>query len=243
VSWPLVLLTTANGLIVATLGAARVDIPAGFWPERGWLVVLLLLFAAIMPAAQTVLAHRGDRRRRQQLELEQRVNAILAAALVQATHHAHCDWETTGIQAFTVRRRRLHRDDQVRVGKVRLAPVPSSGIRWTTGKGAIGRCWERSAVVIADLATDFHPFLAYTKQEWDGMAHETRYGLTFEEFQRVKDKYGLVVAVPIFSASDRYVGCITADMPPGAHTAAVNRQALVAALSLAAQLASPVVSQ
>ena len=46
----------------------------------------------------------------------------------------------------------------------------------------------------------------------DILARGRSMGLSFEEFRRV-NKYGAVIATPIFSSHDRLIGCVSLDVP------------------------------
>ena len=206
-------LAFANAAAVLVIGAARLDRPAGFWSLHPGLVLAALLITGLIPAFQVAIRERGEKGRRAAVERERKIEAFLAASLIHVARRAGADWETTGIQAFLIRRgwRRSH---QVRVAKMRLGPVPSSGIDWTEGKGIIGRCWATRAPQCADLELHFAPYLSSTEEEWEALPAETRFGLTYQDFRRLAGKYGIVAAVPIIDGRDSYVGCVTADVPP-----------------------------
>jgi hypothetical protein len=238
------LFLAANAIAVMVVGLARQDIPAGFWTaQREWWIVGALMTTAVVPFLQFLFTDRGEKARRRALERERRINAILAGALVQAVKRAGADWEQTGLQAFAVRKRRLHRDDQTRVGKVRLSSLASSGVRWTKGKGVIGRCWERQRHHVADLQSHFQQYLDWDEARWNTLAHDVRYGLAFDEFEKMKDKYGVVAAVPVVDRRDQYIGCVTADFPPGAPSAAINRDELLGVLAGAAVLVGQILAE
>lgn len=132
--------------------------------------------------------------------------------MIQLHRNLGADWQTTGVQVFVVEGwwSKRHR----RVAKVRLAPVPSSGISWSEGKGAIGRCWKTGAPHFVDLAAHFAPYEGVgSEAEWNLIPSDDRYGLTFGDFQRLRGKYGFVAVTPIVRR-DKYIGCVTADMPP-----------------------------
>ena len=155
----------------------------------------------------------GERRQRKGLERENKVQTFLAASLIYLAHQANADWENTGIQAFVVTGRGRGQY-QNRVAKFRLRAVATSGVRWTKGKGVIGRCWETRQPVYVDVAAQWGPYAGYDREAWAALPAPERFGLTFEDYQTVKGKYGIIAAVPIVGAGDKYIGCVTADMPP-----------------------------
>jgi hypothetical protein len=207
------LLAFVNAVAVLVIGAARLDRPPGFWGVHAGWVIGALMITALIPAVQVAIRERGEKGRRAAVERERKIEAFLAASLIHVARRAGADWETTGVQAFLIRRG-WRRSQQVRAAKMRLGPVPSSGIIWTEGKGIIGRCWATRAPVCADLESHFAPYLGSSRTEWEALPAETRFGLTYEDFRRLAGKYGIVAAVPIIDARDTYVGCVTADTPP-----------------------------
>jgi hypothetical protein len=191
----------------------------------------------VVPFAQAGLVEYGERGRRKRSEREQDIQTFLSGALVNLANQAHADWEKTGVQAFQVRG--WWKQRQVRVARVRLAAVASSGIQWGKGKGVIGQCWATRQPQYEDLGERFAPFSEFGRLQWEALPLETRFGLSFDEFQTVKGKYGIIAAVPIVNSRDKYVGCVTADMPTG--VAAPLREQLLKQLTLAAASISRVI--
>lgn len=216
------------------LGTSRQGWPPGFWVDRaGWVVAALAVTAAI-PLLQYGISERGERARRKALEREQKIEVFLAACLVYVVRNAGADFEHTGIQAFVVRGRLRRR--QVRLAKVRLGAVPTSGIVWYPDKGVVGRCWSARAAQYEDLESHFAGYKHLSRCDWEALPPTARFGLTYEDFQCLKDKYRIVAAAPIIDRQDRYVGCITADTPQGEGSHAVCRAAILASLATTAQL-------
>lgn len=190
---------------------------------------------AAVPLVQAIVAERGERARRRDVERERAIEAFLVANLIQAVNHAAVPWENTGVQLFVVKGRwRWTR--HVRAAKVRIGAVPSSGVHWTKGKGIIGRCWETRTPQFADLAAHFAPYVGCTREQWDRLDADVRYGLTFDDFQRLGAKYGVVAAVPMIDRHGKYIGCVTLDTAPDGDARAINRDELLKSLSLTADL-------
>jgi hypothetical protein len=218
------------------LGTSRQNWPPGFWASRaGWVVAALIVTAAI-PLLQYAISERGERARRKALEREQKLEVFLAACLVYIVRNAGADFEHTGIQAFMVRGR--FRPRHVRLAKVRLGAVPTSGIVWYADKGVIGKCWTERAAQYEDVETHFARYKHLSRIDWEQLAPAARFGLTYEDFQPVKDKYSIVAAAPIIDQRERYVGCVTADMPQSAAARGISRTAIQASLATTAQLLS-----
>jgi hypothetical protein len=102
----------------------------------------------------------------------------------------------------------------VRVGKFRLASRQGSGVVWTKGKGAIGRCWLDNDRVVADL-TRLHE-LDVTEATFDALPDATRLGMPWIDFQRTA-AYTAVWAEPLRDRDGRWMGCLSVDSEaPGA---------------------------
>jgi len=210
----------ANATAVFIIGADRKNWPQeAYWDNR--VVIGSLATTVLIPVIQAFISERGEKARRLALQRENTVRDALAGTLVALATYCGADWRTTSVQAFIVKRRGLRwpiwksfEQTQVRLAKVRLASAAASGITWTENKGLIGRCWSMKAPQWKWLNMEFAPFAKLTKHEWQNISTERVYGLTFEEFQSVRDKYGLVAAVPIIDESNKYIGCITMDTPP-----------------------------
>jgi hypothetical protein len=225
-----------NSAAVLVLGAARQDWPAGFWTNRPAWTVAALIVTAVIPVWQYSLSERGERARRKALEREQKIEVFLAACLTYVVRNAGVDFEHTGIQAFVVRGRL--RPKQVRLAKVRLGAVPTSGIVWYADKGVVGKCWMERAAQYEDLERHFAGCKHLSRLEWGQLPPSIRFGLTYEDFQRVKDKYSIVAAAPIIDRHDRYVGCLTVDTPQEPGSKGVSRAAILQSLATTAQLVS-----
>jgi hypothetical protein len=202
---------------VVTVGIARLDLPLGNWLRAHsiWIVVALAVTFAT-GVVQSIIAERGEKARRLSIERELRIQPFLTTSLIYLARYGGAKWETTGIQAFLVRRRGWRLQKQhVRLSKVRLAPLHSSGIRWTQGKGAIGRCWETQSPQFVDLEQHFAKWTNYNASQWSTLSNEQRIGLSHADYLQVKGKYGAVAAVPIVDRHGKYLGCVTADVPLG----------------------------
>jgi hypothetical protein len=228
------LFAVLNGVAVVVIGAARLDWPKGFWIGRTPWVVGAVIVAGLVPIVQIVISERGEKARRVAIEREQRIEAFLVASLAYAVRHGGADWLNTGIQAFVVKG--FWRPRHVRAAKVRLGPIPSSGIVWTKGKGIIGRCWETRSPQFEDLHAQFAPYQTYDRSKWDALGPAERFGLTYDDFQRLGHKYGMVAAVPIVDRRERYIGCVTADTPHDQERGALKRNEALEALANTAQL-------
>lgn len=64
-----------------------------------------------------------------------------------------------------------------------------------------------------DLAAHFSDYEQLGAEDFGRLPEAARFGLTFNDFQRLKGKYGIVAASPIVDEKGRYLGCVTADFP------------------------------
>ena len=231
-----------NAVAVVLMGLSRLDWPASIWlrAHPGWILSALIVTAAV-PVLQTLIAERGEKARRKALQLETAIQPFLAASLIYLARHGGADWEKTGIQAFVVRRRGLRFHEQhVRLAKVRLGAIPTSSIEWTKGKGVIGRCWATKAPQFVDLEEHFAPYEDLDAFQWSTLSDEETFGLSHADYQQLNGKYGIVAAVPIINRSGRYLGCVTADSPPGVE---LERDQVLESLATTASLVNELLSK
>jgi hypothetical protein len=113
--------------------------------------------------------------------------------------------------------------------------MPESGISWEKGKGVIGLCWETKSSQNVNLdEPPFSELMQTTKQEWTAISSSVCFGLSYNDYQALKGKYGTVIAVPIVADGGGYKGCITLDMPPKFRL--TNTQQAVESLATTADL-------
>ena len=211
----------------AALGLERRGWPPDYWTDKGSLLGWCLLAVAALPIFQRIAADIEDWSEKKALNRSREIEDRLVTTLVQACTDANADWRTTGIQAFLVQRKwfrwrgrpwtewwRPYEYVQVRVGGVRMQPSASSGVKWTKGKGLIGRCWDTHLPQCQNLGRHFARHLTCTESSWAALSDAERFGLSYSDFKRLGKKYGIVAAAPIVVGGE-YKGCVTADSPPG----------------------------
>lgn len=209
--WTLIwaLIIAAATVVAALFGA---DTPRDFWDGReSWFLtaIALLAISAVRPLVSDFLGRRS-------VQEEQRLLDALKAAHVQVVEITGIDWKDLGLHAFVVKRGIpwFWQEQLVRVARWRLKSFPPAvGVRWTRGKGLIGRCWDLRQNVGADLAKDWGEE-ALSRDQWEELDEELKYGLAFEEYERLRI-YGAIVATPILGSGGRFLGCISADAPAG----------------------------
>jgi hypothetical protein len=205
-----------NAAALVVLGLSARNLPKDYWANKLWLILVAIVVSAFIPVILATIAERGEKARRQAAELEIDIQPHLTACLLNLVRHGVQGWEKIGVQAFRVQRRGwTFRQQHVRLAKIRMIPIYSSNIGWTKGKGVMGRCWETHAPQFIDMEDHFRPHLTVEESRWGLLTAEQRLGLTFREFQQVRGKYGIVAAAPMAGRTGRYLGCVTADAPPG----------------------------
>lgn len=216
-TWLVRLLAIVSAIAALAVGLSRLGWPTGFWDERDPWIAYALIIVCGASILVPIVSELGEKAKRQSFERRQKLQTVLASSLVYVARYAGADWETTGVQVFLVKRQGLNQV-QVPAAKVRLRPIPSSGVRWVKGKGLIGRCWETQQPQFLDVAAHFRDHEHLSAEAFEALPEATRFGLTFNDFQRLRGKYGMIAASPLVDDAGRYRGCVTADFPPEANT-------------------------
>lgn len=123
------------------------------------------------------------------------------------------------LRSTVVRRLRKHPGLQGRLPKGptlkrldRLRPhgLNETAIPWSFGKGVIGLCWKSRKDVVLDFTKAYAPYIDCDRTGWARAPDNVRLGLTFDEFDRIRGKYGVVIASPILDGEE-FIGCVTVD--------------------------------
>lgn len=219
-------IVNAAAALALALSAQNWPTPS-FWSKLTRALVASTFLTVMIPVVQIFISERGERRRRLELEEQERVRDALAGSLLLVAKECGAPWDKTGIQAFKVEGW-LWRKRQVLVAKLRLSSSPSSGVKWSKGKGVIGRCWEQRRHQWESL--DHHPFMKLGNvppHEWEGQGLGKTFGLTHAEYTLLGHKYGTIACAPILQEG-RYRGCVAMDVPPG--IALTNRELVIETL-------------
>lgn len=213
--WAVLAVPLANCAAAIAIGLSRINWPsAAFWSGRQGTIIGAIAVAAVAPLVQTAFSELGEKRRRKELEREAHIRTLLVPSLIVAVRDCKAPWESTGIQAFLVTGW-LWRKRHVRVAKLRMASIPSSGVSWKQGKGVIGLCWQTRTAQWEQLDGAFAKLGDVGPDRWLSLDTRRTYGLSFTEYQALGTKYGTVAAVPIIDSGDKYIGCVTLDTPAG----------------------------
>jgi hypothetical protein len=131
-----------------------------------------------------------------------------------------------------------------RLLRLQLLIRVSSGIAWRPGLGVIGQCIQRGEDVVENLAALDEQLSDVLPDEWASLGDDLTYGFSYEEFLRVRGKYGVVLASPMIKETplgSRVIGCVAVDAPANAFAVMASEgiRGLVAAaaVTLAALLA------
>lgn len=103
--------------------------------------------------------------------------------------------------------------------RVRPKQSAASGVRWRPGVGIVGQCVKHGKDVMEDLDEFDSRFAGVSKGRRQRMKEDDRLGLAYEEFMKLKGKFGVVMASPIIDPKDSSVlGCVSLDGPAGSGT-------------------------
>jgi hypothetical protein len=164
----------------------------------------------------------GQVRTRQSERLREQIRGILAPLAFELQDLTVIDVRELGLAVYQRRRwgwwrwpweqrlYRLHRE------RPRRAAV--SGIAWRPGVGVIGRCVDRGQDVWEDLAFLDDQLGQVGAGDWAALGPDVTYGLSFADYQRVRGKFGVVLATPLVREAPtgaQVVGCISVDAPGG----------------------------
>lgn len=207
---------------------------AGVWkapPEQ--LLVLCLLVIAAVGAGEPFFAKMRDRAKRMAAEELERTRQLLLMTLVEIAHLVSLPCHDVGIHLFIVKSRfpKRFRDSVLeRKLRVRLSSIPvSSDVTWTLGKGVVGACWQQQRDQVLDLDGLHYPYYDIDAEAWDRLPDSVNLGLTFQDFERTRGKYGMVVATPMTRPLGGVVGVVAVDGPCG-RSGALNSGPVKAAL-------------
>jgi hypothetical protein len=101
-----------------------------------------------------------------------------------------------------------------RVERVRLSDnPPMSNIKWTYGKGVVGRCWANGRPEYFEWKpiADRWAGKDITDEQFEAMRELHKQGLDKQEFMAMVAKYAEIYAVPIRDEFGQFIGCLTFD--------------------------------
>ncbi|HEX6197670.1 MAG TPA: hypothetical protein VFZ37_17270 [Jiangellaceae bacterium] len=194
--------------------------------------VVVAFFISVESAVDRYLVSRAE-------ELREQARAVLAPLLIELEEATGIGADELGVSAYRLRPRVLpFRQPRLeRIVRMQLVIRVASGISWRPGVGVIGQCVTRGADVIENLAMLDEELEDVTAEEWRTLPADLTYGLSYDEYLRVRGKYEVILATPIIQErplGSRVIGCIAVDAPAAAYDALVRDETrgLVAAAAV-----------
>lgn len=187
-------------------------------PETFWKVVPFLAIA-LVGAVEPLVNGIRDRRSTLRVAGEGTIREMLGERLAQIERLTAIPCAALGASAYRLGRRRLRGPRKLhRVSRLRLAPQPSSNVKWFVGKGVVGLCAQRELDVTIDVLSHHQPY--DSPDHWAKLSSDVTLGLTWQECQLLRGKHGYIVATPVnHPRSGKVIGVVTVDGPPEASAA------------------------
>jgi hypothetical protein len=178
----------------------------GKWPHDGafdpwrWTFVFMLISAIYVPLYALYKAidayFESEDKKQQKLDsdlallCQEAVAALVVACpAVAATDLATSVWLCGSTNLFARRWRFYLPEHRLR-----------SGVKWRKGKGVVGWAWEHGKEIAADL-TVLYAEHRKGAQHFNGLASESRYGMSYDDVDR-SSTYRGVVAIPLRNEDD-----------------------------------------
>ena len=217
-------LRVATAIVIALVGLGLGLEEAGVWePTRRVATTMIAASVAIAFITTTEAAIAQYRHGRAE-EIREQARAVLAPLLLELEEATGISTRYLGVSAYRLRpkilpfrKRRLER-----LVRMQLIVRVASGIAWREGVGVIGQCVERREDIIENLATLDEQLADVTPAEWNELPADLTYGLTYDEYTRVRGKYEVILATPMIRETplgSRVIGCIAIDAPQAAFDA------------------------
>jgi hypothetical protein len=225
--------------IAAVVGVGLGLHEMGTWALPGWLSTSLLTTGVLVAFATATEAAIDERRHGHVAELREQARAVLAPLLLEIEEATGINARQLGVAAYRIRKPvwPFSKEHLERLLRMQLVIRVASGIVWRPGVGVIGQCVARGEDVVENLAILDEQLADVSPADWDSLGDDLTYGFSYAEFQRVRGKYGVVLASPMIKETplgSRVVGCVSVDGPPGSFQALASEEirALVAAAAV-----------
>lgn len=229
----------STAVIVAVVGICLGLHEMGTWTLPGPFAAGLLIAGVFVAFVTATEAAVDQRRHGRVAELREQARAVLAPLLLELEEATGINARELGVAAYRIRKPiwPLGKTRLERLLRLQLLIKVASGIVWRPGVGVVGQCIQRGEDVVENLATLDEQLASVTPAEWDTLGDDLTYGFSYAEFQRVRGKYGVVLASPMIRETplgSRVVGCVSVDAPPGSFQALASNdiRALVAAAAV-----------
>lgn len=241
-------------VLVTAATTAVILIETNVWLNPpGWFVVTAAALLGVLAGAGLVASAFAKRREEASEAFKSHVRDASGAALISLQALTGLPFEKIGLSTYLTpwwyrtflpqrlrlaiirlgrkvfgSRRTLFSPKLRRVERFRLGGGLPSAIKWTYGRGVVGLCWEKSMVVSFDSFKHYGSLLNCTQVDWEEtVGEEVKMGMSFAEFERIRGKYGAVVAAPMLTLDDNdFLGCVSMDVPWGDHYSKVATPAV-----------------
>lgn len=193
----------------------------GVWSPPRELTVSLVVAGVLVAFVTATEAAIDQRRRGRVAELREQARAVLSPLLLELEEATGINARQLGVAAYRVRRPiwPFSKPRLERLLRLQLLIRVSSGIAWRPGVGVIGQCVERGEDVVENLAALDEQLDDVPPHEWASLGDDLTYGFSYEDFRRVRGKYGVILASPMIKETplgSRVIGCVSVDAPADA---------------------------
>ncbi len=193
---------------------------AKIWKASPGQKASLLVAAAVLALISSVAATVHEFQARRSAERQAKIAFLLQALGFAVQDATGVDYRDLGSAAYVLERGLLRRRRRLRrLHRVRPRTSPGvSGVQWAPGKGVIGLCVDEGRDIGFDVSELDARLGDVGEQEWPTLPEDARLGLSFAEWQLLRDKYGVIVATPIVrerGGRSETIGCVSLDGPAG----------------------------
>lgn len=220
----------AVGKTIAALAAALAAVliavnGARLFPVPEHVLIGAILTSAVLAAVSTSASSWEEWRSRRaglrRASAEFQLTSTLWAIVDQADPAHALDYRDLGLAVYGLRRRWWwpFRVRLVRQHRVRASRRPgASDVVWRPGKGVIGCCVSSGKLMSIDIAELYGSLGDPSPTDWDEAPDDVTMGLSYAEYLDLRDKYEVVVALPMtdeLKLATRVSGCVALDGPAG----------------------------
>lgn len=192
-------------------------------------IIVAVIISAGLAAVSTIAGSWSEWRQRQIGARQEAVDALLTTSVwaIVDLLDGELDYRDLGLAAYESTRSwwpplapsRFRKVRLVRLHRVRASRRPvTSDMTWRPGKGVIGACVEQGQVVAMDLRELYDELGDVGPVEWAALPSDVSLGLSWQEFLDIRDKYDVVVAMPILQETPgrtQVRGVVALDGPAG----------------------------
>lgn len=206
----------AHEVVTIVASGALAARGVGVWkPETNTLVVIAVWVIGIEALWQSTARNLHRLRIDRSWSFRQHASVIAAntfAKLVGTGLNA----DATGLSIMICPRPVLPLSALRRVARWPLGrPPATSRIRWTRGKGVVGRCWKEGQNLFIPTGDLYEENPTQKRREWRKLPREVRMRISHREIGRIRGKYLAVLAVPILDWANNVVGVMAVDVRKG----------------------------